>query len=96
MSNKKGEMEDQEQQFEHMLTPEGLGSLFFTEKEINYILNESPTEFEDQVIKGQLLSEAKVRKVILDQALLGSSEAQKMVLALMKGIRINKVKEDYG
>ena len=59
---------------------EELGKLFFTPREIKIILF-PPTEanIDIAILRGQLISDAEIRKVIIQQAKAGSAEAQKIV-----------------
>jgi uncharacterized protein YjcR len=58
---------------------EELGKLFFSHKEIETILYTNPDSIEGAIKKGQLLSDAEIRKVVIQQAKSGSGEAQKIV-----------------
>lgn len=60
---------------------EELGKLFFTEKQIKLILfpNKKQMDLDIVIMRGQLLSEAEIRKTVVQQAKAGSAEAQKLV-----------------
>lgn len=73
------------------LDAEGLGSLFFSEKQVEIILSETPNTFSKKVLKGQLISEARVRQMIVAQAIGGSSEAQKIVEKWILKIRLDEI-----
>lgn len=62
-----------------LIEAEELGKLFFTQKEIETILFTNPDTIQGAIRKGQLLSDAEVRKVVIQQAKSGSGEAQKIV-----------------
>ncbi len=66
---------------------EDLGSLFFTRKEIELILMIEPNTVQNAILKGQLLAEAEVRKVVVQQAKSGSGEAQRIVQSWVSRIR---------
>ncbi|MDI9870572.1 hypothetical protein [Flectobacillus roseus] len=65
---------------EILVEAEELGKLFFTPKEIKVILF-PPAEgnIDIAILRGQLISDAEIRKVIIQQAKAGSAEAQKIV-----------------
>ncbi|GAB2648601.1 hypothetical protein GCM10027035_47940 [Emticicia sediminis] len=71
---------------------EEYGALLFTEKEVKLILTKEPNTVENAILKGQLLTEATIRKVIIEQAKNGSSEAQKIVLKWQNAIKISKIR----
>ncbi len=71
---------------------EEYGALLFTEKEVKLILTKEPNTVENAILKGQLLTEATIRKVIIEQAKNGSSEAQKIVLKWQNQIKISKIR----
>jgi len=71
---------------------EEYGALLFTEKEVKLILAKEPNTVENAILKGQLLTEATIRKVIIEQAKNGSSEAQKIVLKWQNQIKISKIR----
>lgn len=71
---------------------EEYGALLFTEKEVKLILSKEPNTVENAILKGQLLTEATIRKVIIEQAKNGSSEAQKIVLKWQNQIKISKIR----
>jgi hypothetical protein len=58
---------------------ERLGGLFFTENEIAIILTEHPENWQTASLRGRLLQDAKIRKMVIEQATQGSNEAQKLV-----------------
>lgn len=60
---------------------EELGKLFFTEKQIKLILfpNKKTMDLDIVIMRGQLISEAEIRKTVVQQAKAGSAEAQKIV-----------------
>jgi hypothetical protein len=66
---------------------EELGSLFFTRSEIELILNIKPDNIQNAILKGQLKSDAEVRKVVVQQAKSGSGEAQRLVQSWLSRIR---------
>lgn len=66
---------------------EELGKLLFTRKEIELILSIEPTTLQNAILKGQLLADAEIRKVIVQQAKGGSGEAQRIVQAWTSRIR---------
>lgn len=66
---------------------EELGNLLFTQEEIKIILNTSPTTIQTAILKGQLTTEAEVRKTVIQQAKGGSGEAQKLVEKWIKRYR---------
>ena len=66
---------------------EELGKLLFTLDEIKIILNTNPTSLETAILKGQLTTEAEVRKTVIAQAKGGSGEAQKLVEKWVKRIK---------
>ena len=69
-----------------------LGALLFTNREIEIIINASPTDLKMAIVKGQLLTEAEVRKVVIDQAKAGSGEAQKLVQKWLTKIKMEQNK----
>lgn len=71
---------------------EEYGALLFTEKEVKLILTKEPNTVENAILKGQLLTEATIRKVIIEQAKNGSSEAQKIVLKWQNAIKVSKIR----
>ncbi len=71
---------------------EEYGALLFTEKEVKLILTKEPNTVENAILKGQLLTEATIRKVIIEQAKNGSSEAPKIVLKWQNQIKISKIR----
>ncbi len=62
-----------------LIEAEELGKLFFTQSEIETILYTNPDTIEGAIRKGQLISDAELRKVVTQQAKSGSGEAQKIV-----------------
>lgn len=56
-----------------------LGELLFTEEQIIIIQNTTNNDFSSRVIRGQLITQAKMRQMVIAQAIGGSSEAQKIV-----------------
>ncbi|MEA5458687.1 hypothetical protein VB796_06550 [Arcicella sp. LKC2W] len=62
-----------------LIEAEELGKLFFTQTDIETILYTNPDSIQGAIRKGQLLSDAEVRKVVIQQAKSGSGEAQKIV-----------------
>ena len=58
---------------------EELGWLFFTEDEILVILTESPESYQTAILKGRLQKDAAIRKMVVEQAIAGSDQAQKQV-----------------
>lgn len=62
-----------------LIEAEELGKLFFTSSEIHTILHMKADTIPGAIRKGQLLADAEVRKVIIQQAKSGSGEAQKIV-----------------
>lgn len=66
---------------------EELGSLFFTKEEIEIILSIEPTNLHNAILKGQLKSDAEIRKVVIQQAKSGSGEAQRLVQSWVSRIR---------
>lgn len=70
---------------------EELGKLFFTRKEIELILSIEPTNLQNAILKGQLLADAEIRKVIVQQAKGGSGEAQRIIQEWMSRIRFENV-----
>lgn len=58
---------------------EELGGLFFTEAEIVIILTESLEDFRTCILKGRLMKDADIRRIVIDQAIAGSDQAQKLV-----------------
>ena len=58
---------------------ERLGGLFFTENEIYIILTESPEDLRTAILKGRLIQDAKIRTMVISQAVGGSDQAQKLV-----------------
>lgn len=71
---------------------EQYGTLLFTEEEVKLILTKEPNTIENAILKGQLMTEATVRKVIIEQAKNGSSEAQKIVLKWQQKINIKRIR----
>ncbi|MER0442700.1 hypothetical protein [Emticicia sp. W12TSBA100-4] len=71
---------------------EEYGALLFTEKEVKLILTKEANTVENAILKGQLLTEATIRKVIIEQAKNGSSEAQKIVLKWQNAIKVSKIR----
>jgi hypothetical protein len=74
---------------EFRLEPEFLGKLLFTDDEVELMLTECPIGLKNQVLKGQLITQAEIRHTIIRQAKAGSAEAQKMTEKWMQRIRIN-------
>ncbi len=72
-------------------TPSQLGELLFNASEINLILDSTPETFELQVRQGQLITEAAVRLIVIQQAKAGSSEAQKMVEKWLNRLKIEEL-----
>lgn len=70
---------------------EELGKLFFTGKEIELILSIEPVTLKNAILKGQLLADAEIRKVIVQQAKGGSGEAQRIVQEWMSRIRFENI-----
>lgn len=70
---------------------EELGKLFFTQSEIELILTIEPTTLKNAILKGQLLADAEIRKVIVQQAKGGSGEAQRIVQEWMSRIRFENI-----
>lgn len=70
---------------------EELGKLFFTRKEIQLILFIEPTTLENAILKGQLIADAEIRKVIVQQAKGGSGEAQRIIQEWMSRIRFENI-----
>ena len=66
---------------------EELGKLFFTEDEIEIILSGEVKDVKTAIKKGQLISDAELRKTVVQQAKSGSGEAQKMVESWKSTIR---------
>jgi len=61
-------------------TPQGLGKLMFSNQEIKIILeSEDDESFENEVLRGQLITQAEMRFTVIRQSKNGSSEAQKMI-----------------
>ena len=70
---------------------EELGKLFFTGKEIELILSIEPVTLKNAILKGQLLADAEIRKVIVQQAKGGSGEAQRIIQEWMSRIRFENI-----
>lgn len=70
---------------------EKYGALLFTEDEIKLILTQEPTTTQNAILKGQLMTEAEMRTVVIQQAKNGSSEAQKIVIKWLQRIKISKI-----
>jgi hypothetical protein len=62
-----------------LMEAEELGGLFFTEDEILMILTESPEDYRTAILKGRLQKDADIRKMVIEQAIAGSDQAQKQV-----------------
>jgi len=85
---------------EQLKQVEEYASYFFSPKEICIILGIDHkttltiegSEFSNAYQKGSLLSQAKVRKSIIDLAQKGSSPAQALAVQMMDKIKINNVK----
>jgi hypothetical protein len=60
-------------------SPEGLGKLMFSKQEVNIILSTDEFDFDTQVLKGQLITQAEMRNMVVRQAKNGSAEAQKLI-----------------
>ena len=73
------------------LNEEDLGGLLFTEEQILLILNQFPSDFSSKILKGQLITEAKVRQMVIAQAIGGSSEAQKLVEKWIQKIKLETI-----
>ena len=73
------------------LNEESLGELLFSENQILIILNQNPVDFSSKILKGQLISEAKVRQMVIAQAIGGSSEAQKLVEKWIQKIKLETI-----
>ncbi len=58
---------------------EELGKLFFTASQIKVILSDKPKNLDIVIMRGQLISDAEIRKTVVQQAKAGSAEAQKIV-----------------
>lgn len=58
---------------------EELGRLFFTSSQIKIILSDKPKNMDIVIMRGQLISDAEIRKTVVQQAKAGSAEAQKIV-----------------
>lgn len=56
-----------------------LGALLFTQDEIQTIMTATPSDLPTAILKGQLLTQAEIRRVVIAQAKAGSGEAQKLV-----------------
>lgn len=56
-----------------------LGALLFTQAEIHTIMNATPSTLPMAILKGQLMTQAEIRRVTIAQAKAGSGEAQKLV-----------------
>lgn len=56
-----------------------LGALIFTQAEIHIIMNANPSTLPMAILKGQLMTQAEIRRVTIAQAKAGSGEAQKLV-----------------
>ena len=67
-----------------------LGALLFSEHEIKIILTAEPTDLKTAILKGQLMTEAEVRKIVIQQAKSGSGEAQKLVEKWTQRIKIQQ------
>ena len=70
---------------------EELGKLFFTGKEIELIISIEPVTLKNAILKGQLLADAEIRKVIVQQAKGGSGEAQRIIQEWMSRIRFENI-----
>jgi hypothetical protein len=73
------------------LNEEDLGALFFSEEQVALILCAMPDSFSKRVLKGQLTSAAKVRQMIVAQAIGGSSEAQKIIEKWILKINLDSI-----
>lgn len=71
---------------------EQYGALLFTEKEIEIILTKEPNTVKNAILKGQLITEATIRQVVIEQAKNGSSEAQKIVMKWQQKINLQKIR----
>lgn len=83
---------DAEEMVKSYDNPSQLGELLFSAEEIKLILLSEPETFELQVKQGQLLTESAVRKVVVEQAKAGSSEAQKLVQKWLDKLRIEELR----
>jgi hypothetical protein len=71
---------------------EQYGALLFTEEEVEIILTKEPNTVKNAILKGQLITEATIRQVVIEQAKNGSSEAQKIVMKWQQKINLKKIR----
>jgi hypothetical protein len=71
---------------------EQYGALLFTEQEVELILTKEPNTVKNAILKGQLITEATIRQVVIEQAKNGSSEAQKIVMKWQQKINLKKIR----